>query len=88
MIRQTSIRREEGAEPQIVRDEYVPLPDLTVEGTALTWRYKWIQPGHEVLWRVTLISDDEILFETVGTGRSSMQPTLLSPVSYKLKKEK
>ena len=42
----------------------------------------------EILRRVTLINDDEILFETVGTGRSSDQPTLLSPVSYKIKREK
>jgi hypothetical protein len=87
-IRSTSIRREEGGEPEIVRDEYVPLPELNVEGTTLTWKDKWVQPGHEVLRRVTLISDDEILFETVGTGRSSAQPTLLFPVSYKLKRER
>jgi len=87
-IRSTSVRREEGGEPEIVRDEYVPLPELNVEGTTLTWKDKWIQPGHEVLRRVTLISDDEILFETVGTARSSAQPTLLSPVSYKMKRER
>ena len=87
-IRSMSIRREEGGEPEIVRDEYVPLPELNVEGTTLTWKDKWIQPGHEVLRRVALISDDEILFETVGTGRSSAQPTLLFPVSYKLKRER
>src|SRR5262245_9873638 len=83
-IRSMNIRREEGGEPEIVRDEYVPLPELNVEGTTLTWKDKWIQPGHEVLRRVTLISDDEILFETVGTRRSSDQPTLLAPVSYKV----
>jgi len=87
-IRSMTIRREEGGEPEIVRDEYVPLPELNVDGTTLTWKDKWIQPGHEVLRRVTLISDDEILFETVGTRRSSDQPTLLSPVSYKLKRER
>ncbi len=86
--RNFEIRRVEGGEPQIVRDEFLPLPDLNIEGPTLTWKDKWIQPGVEILRRITLISDDEILFETVGTGRSSTQPTLLSPVSYKLKKEK
>jgi len=87
-IRQTSISRVGDGEPQIVRDEYVPLPDLSVEGKTLTWKEKWIQPGHEVLRQVTLISDDEILFESVGTIRSDNQPTLILPMSYKLRREK
>jgi len=82
------IRREDGGEPQIVRDEYVPLPDLNVEGKTLTWKQPWIQPDHETLTRVTLISDDEILLETVGTNRLGSQPALLVPISYKLKREK
>jgi hypothetical protein len=82
------IRREDGGEPQIVRDEYVPLPDLNVEGKTLTWKKPWTQPDHEALTRVTLISDDEILYETVGTNRLGNQPALLVPISYKLKKEK
>ncbi len=87
--RQLNIRDEgDGRGPQIVRDEYVPLPDLMVEGKTLTWKTKWIQPDHEALRRVTLISDDEILFEAVGINRSSGQPTLIIPISYKLKREK
>jgi hypothetical protein len=82
------IRREAGGEPQIVRDEYVPLPDLNVEGKTLTWKKPWIQPDHETLTRVTLISDDEILLEMVGVNRLGSQPALLIPVSYKLKREK
>jgi hypothetical protein len=82
------IRREDGGEPQIIRDEYVPLPDLNVEGKTLTWKKPWTQPDHEALTRVTLISDDEILYETVGTNRLGNQPALLVPISYKLKKEK
>ena len=82
------IRREDGGEPQIVRDEYVPLPDLNVEGKTLTWKKPWIQPDHETLTRVTLIRYDEILLETVGTNRLGSQPALLVPVSYKLKREK
>jgi len=87
--RRLEIRIEgEGQEPRIVRDEYVPLPDLTVEGKILTWKAKWIQADQEALRRVTLISDDEILFETVGTHRSSNHPTLIVPVSSKPKREK
>jgi hypothetical protein len=87
--RQFLIRDEgDGRGPQLVRDEYVPLPDLIVEGKILTWKTKWIQPDHESLRRVTLISDDEILYESVGMQRSSDQPTLIIPISYKLKREK
>jgi len=87
--RQFLIRDEgDGRGPQLVRDEYVPLPDLSVEGKILTWKTKWIQPDQEALRRVTLISDDEILFEGVGMQRSSDQPTLIVPISYKLKREK
>ena len=87
--RQFLIRDEgDGRGPQLVRDEYVPLPDLSVEGKTLTWKTKWIQPDQEALRRVTLISDDEILFEGVGMQRSSDQPALIIPISYKLKREK
>ena len=82
------IRREDGGEPQIVRDEYVPLPDLNVEGKTLTWKQTWAQLDYEVLTRVTILSDDEILYETVGANRLGNQPPLLVPISYKLKKEK
>jgi len=82
------IRREDGGEPQIVRDEYVPLPDLNVEGKTLTWKKNSTQLGHETLTRVTILSDDEILYETVGANRVGNQPALLVPISYKLKKEK
>jgi len=87
--RQLFIRNEgDGRGPQIVRDEYVPLPDLRIEGKTVTWKKKWIQPDQEALERVTLISDDEILFETVGVNRFIGQPTLILPISYKLKREK
>jgi beta-lactamase regulating signal transducer with metallopeptidase domain len=77
-------------------DQYVPLPDLKVNGTTLTWKRKMnLLPDQEVdtLQRVTLISDDEILFEGVGgnwkkdpSGGSRLE--LVLPVSYKLKREK
>jgi len=87
--RQLIIRDEgDGRGPQIVRDEYVPLPDLRIEGKTVTWKKKWIQPDQEALERVTLISDDEILFEAVGANRFIGQPTLIFPISYKLKREK
>jgi hypothetical protein len=82
------IRREKGSEPQIVRDEYVPLPDLDVKGKTLSWKNQWSQPDHETLRRITLISDDEILYESVGTMRFPNQPTLIVPISFKLKREK
>ena len=87
--RQFLIRDEgDGRGPQLVRDEYVPLPDLSVEGKTLTWKTKWMQSDQESLKRVTLISDDEILFEGVGMQRFSDQPALIIPISYKLKREK
>jgi hypothetical protein len=87
--RQFLIRNEgDGRGPQLVRDEYVPLPDLSVEGKTLTWKRKWMQSDQESLTRVTLISDDEILVEAVGMQRSSDQPALIVPISYKLKREK
>jgi hypothetical protein len=87
--RQLQIRvKDDGRGQQIVRDEYVPLPDLMVEGKTLTWKRPWIQPDHETLTRVTLVSDDEILFESVGMRRATDQPTLIVPISFKLKKEK
>jgi hypothetical protein len=82
------VRREAGSEPKIVRDEYVTLPDLEIDGRTVTWKRKWNLPDHEALTRVTLISDDEILFETVGMRRTNDQPTLIMPHSYKLKREK
>jgi hypothetical protein len=87
--RQFLIRDEgDGRGPQLVRDEYVPLPDLSVEGKTLTWKTKWMQSDQESLKRVTLTSDDEILFEGVGMRRTSDQPALIIPISYKLKREK
>jgi hypothetical protein len=80
--------QDDGRGPQIIRDEYVPLPNLMVEGKILTWKRQWIQPDHEALTRVTLVSDDEILFESVGMRRTTDQPTLIIPLSYKLKREK
>ena len=87
--RQLSIRDTgDGRGPQIIRDEVAPLPELNVEGKVLTWKTRWIQPDHESLKRVTLINDDEILFEGVVTKRMNNQPTLVTPISYKLKREK
>jgi len=87
--RQFLIRDEgDGRAPQLVRDEYVQLPDLRVDGKTLTWKTKWMQSDQESLKRVTLISDDEILFEGVGMQRSPDQPALIIPISYKLKREK
>jgi hypothetical protein len=87
-VRALGIRRRNEEAPQIVRDEYVPLSELNVEGKTLTWKENWPLPEHEKLSKVTLISDDEILFESVGAERSSGRPTLLKPISYKLKREK
>ena len=78
----------DGRGPQLVRDEYVPLPDLSVEGKILTWKTKWMQSDQESLKRVTLISDDEILFEGVGVNRFADHPALIVPITYKLKREK
>jgi hypothetical protein len=82
------VRQKAGSEPKIIRDEYVALPDLDVEGITVSWKREMNIPGHEALTRVTLISDDEILFETIGGRRTNDQPTLLMPHSFKLKREK
>jgi hypothetical protein len=86
--REWGIRQEAGGEPKIIRDEYVTLPDLDVEGRTISWKRKWNLPDHEALTQVTLMSDDEILVETVGGRRSTGQPTLIIPISFKLKREK
>jgi len=86
--REWDIRRQVGGEFQIARDEYVPMPELSVEGKTLSWRTKWNLPGIEAMSRITLLSDDEILFESVGTRRSTNQPTIIVPFSHKLKREK
>src|SRR5262245_14032481 len=87
-VRALAIRRRDEGKPEVFRDEYVPLPDLNVEGKTLTWKDWLNQPDYEKLTQVTLISDDEILFEMVGTVRLNNQPTMLKPISYKLKKQK
>jgi beta-lactamase regulating signal transducer with metallopeptidase domain len=90
------IRRDKDGGQKLESDQYVPLPDLTVKGTTLTWKRKMkLPPDQEVdtLHRVTLISDDEILVEGVG-GQWGKDPSggtrleLVLPVSYKLKREK
>lgn len=87
-IREFAIHKSGDSEPRIVRDEYVALPDLKVEGKTLSWKASWNQPDHETLRRVTLLSDDEILYEFVGMNRLNDQPTLILPMSFKLKREK
>jgi hypothetical protein len=87
-VRSLGINRRNQEAPRIVRDVYLPLPDLNIEGNTLTWKENWILPDYENLSRITLISDDEILYEAVGTARSNTRPTLLMPISYKLKRQK
>jgi hypothetical protein len=86
--REWDIRRQAGGEFQIARDEYLPMPELSVEGKILSWRTKWNLPGIETMSRITLLSDDEILFESIGTKRLNNQPTIIVPFSHKLKREK
>jgi hypothetical protein len=64
------------------------MPELSVEGKILSWRTKWNLPGIETMSRITLLSDDEILFESIGTKRLNNQPTIIVPFSHKLKREK
>jgi hypothetical protein len=77
----------DGSGPKIIKDTFVPLPTITIEGKTLTWKSKR-NPDQEVLRRVTLLGEDEILFETVGSNRFSDQPEVLIPLSFKLKREK
>jgi hypothetical protein len=77
----------DGSGPKIVNDNFVPLPTITVDGKALTWKAKRNRE-EEILRRVTLLSEDEILFETVGFERFSDRPDTLFPLSFKLKREK
>jgi hypothetical protein len=77
----------DGSGPKIVKDTFIPLPTMTIEGKTLTWKAKRNRE-EEILRRVTLLGEDEILFETVGFERVSDQPEILFPLSFKLKREK
>jgi beta-lactamase regulating signal transducer with metallopeptidase domain len=90
------IHNDKEGNQKLTFDKYVPLPDLKVNGTTLTWKRKMGLPSDQevdTLHRVTLISDDEILVEGVG-GQWGLDPSggrrleLVLPVSYKLKREK
>src|SRR5262245_15808533 len=52
-MRALGIRRRNDEAPQVVRDEYVPLPDLNVEGNTLRWKDRWRQAELEKLTQVT-----------------------------------
>ncbi len=77
----------DGSGPKIIKDTFIPLPTITIEGKTLTWKAKR-NLEQEVLRRVTLLGEDEILFETVGFERVSDQPEMLFPLGFKLKREK
>jgi hypothetical protein len=77
----------DGSGPKIVKDNFVLLPTITVDGKTLTWKAKRNRE-EEILRRVTLLGEDEILFETVGFERVSDQPDTLFSLSFKLKREK
>jgi hypothetical protein len=92
--REFSIRQENGGSPQLVSDQYVALPELTVKGTTLTWKNKMkvLQDQFlDTLHRVTLTGDDEMLVESVGVqvkAGEGKREELVIPLSIKLKKEK
>jgi beta-lactamase regulating signal transducer with metallopeptidase domain len=76
-------------EQRLLSDGYSPLPALTVEGKTLSWKIKnQEKPELEYVWKVTLVSDDEILVEGVGGLYRPDQTLELAPLSFKLKKEK
>jgi hypothetical protein len=52
-------------ELKLFRDIHSPLPNLTVEGATLTWKYP-IANGQPAYLRASLISEDELLVENCG----------------------
>jgi beta-lactamase regulating signal transducer with metallopeptidase domain len=94
-FRALHITRKDGESPKIVSDKYVALPELTVNGTTITWknRMKLLQDQSvDTLNRVTLIGDDEIFVEKIGGqwkgDASGSRLEVIVPVSYRLKREK
>src|SRR5262249_15976992 len=76
-------------EQRLISDGYSPLPALTVEGKTLSWKIKnQEKPELVYLWKVTLVSDDEILVEGVGGLYRPDQTLEIAPISFKMKKEK
>jgi hypothetical protein len=54
-----------GLEPRLIRDIHSPLPNLTVEGETLTWKFPLANDQVAHL-RARLVSDDELLVENCG----------------------
>jgi hypothetical protein len=52
-------------EIKLFRDIHSPLPNLSVEGATLTWKYP-IANGQPAYSRASLISEDELLVENCG----------------------
>ncbi len=87
-------RTDKDGNQKLESDKYIPLPELSVNGTTITWKQKMTVlqvQSIDTLSRVTLISDDEILVEYIGQQikkDESGRTELVVPVSYKLKREK
>jgi beta-lactamase regulating signal transducer with metallopeptidase domain len=96
--RELLITKEKDGSQKIESDRYVPLPELSVNGTEVTWTSKLKvsqdqEPDIEldILNRVSLVGDDKILFEKTGKSRiakNGRQGGAAVHVGYDLKKEK
>jgi hypothetical protein len=54
-----------GLERRLFKDIHSPLPNLTVEGATLTWKYP-IANGQPAYVKASLVSEDELLVENCG----------------------
>jgi hypothetical protein len=54
-----------GLERRLFKDIHAPLPNLTVEGETLTWKFPMAN-GQSAYVRASLVSEDELLVEHCG----------------------
>jgi beta-lactamase regulating signal transducer with metallopeptidase domain len=96
--REFLIRTEKDGSQKLESDKYVALPELSVDGAAITWKSKMKVsqdqgPGIEldILNRVSLVGDDEILVYKSGKRLADMngrQGGVGVGLGYELKREK
>jgi hypothetical protein len=96
--REVLFRKEKDGNQKIESDRYVDLPELSVNGDAITWMSKMKVSRDQgpdieldILNRVSLVGDDEILFEKSGKrliDENGRQGGVSVQVGYDLKREK
>jgi BlaR1 peptidase M56 len=93
-IRAFLIRTDKEGNQKLESDKYIALPELSVNGTSVTWKSKLkvlSDKELDTLNRVSLVGDNEILVEKVGGhwkhDESGSRLDAIVPVTYRLKRE-